>query len=261
MKRIIALFLLIITILSVTACTILRVGDTVKFDKKNSLVIAHRGLSGIEIENTESAFIAAGERSYYGIEADVRRTVDGKFVICHDSTLERLSGLDIEIESCTLEELFEIELFGKIGKGKERLTDLESYISICKKYEKQAILELKSSFTDEEIGQIIDIILDLDYIEKVTFISFGYDELLCVRRLLPEQSVQYLFSEVTDEVVEMLIRDRIDAGINFTSLTKNLIDRLHAAGLKVNCWTVDIPIIAEQLASIGVDFITTNILE
>ena len=45
--------------------------NTIKFDKKNVKVIAHRGLSGIETENTNSAFVAAGNRSYFGIETDI----------------------------------------------------------------------------------------------------------------------------------------------------------------------------------------------
>lgn len=50
--------------------------DTRKFKKNSVKVIAHRGLSGIERENTNAAFVAAGNRSYYGIETDVRRTAD-----------------------------------------------------------------------------------------------------------------------------------------------------------------------------------------
>ena len=35
--------------------------NTVKFDKKETKIIAHRGLSGIEKENTNAAFVAAGK--------------------------------------------------------------------------------------------------------------------------------------------------------------------------------------------------------
>ena len=34
--------------------------NTVKIEKGNTLMVAHRGLSGIERENTGSAFVAAG---------------------------------------------------------------------------------------------------------------------------------------------------------------------------------------------------------
>ena len=48
--------------------------DTTKIEKKETLVIAHRGLSGIEPENTNAAFVAAGNRSYFGIDEGTRFT-------------------------------------------------------------------------------------------------------------------------------------------------------------------------------------------
>lgn len=50
--------------------------DSIKLDTRTAKMIAHRGLSGIEKENTNAAFIAAGNRSYFGIETDVHKTVD-----------------------------------------------------------------------------------------------------------------------------------------------------------------------------------------
>ena len=44
-------------------------------------------------------------------------------------------------------------------------------------------------------------------------------------------------------------------------LSRELVDRLHALGLVVNCWTVDDVARAEALIAMGVDQITTNILE
>ena len=41
--------------------------NTKKFDNRNTLVVAHRGVSGLERENTASAFVAAGNRSYFGV--------------------------------------------------------------------------------------------------------------------------------------------------------------------------------------------------
>lgn len=238
--------------------------NTTKFEKRNVCVIAHRGLSGIEAENTCSAFVAAGNRSYYGIETDIRRTADGHFVVNHDGDLKRIAGEDISVEGCTLEALQGVVLFDKDGlkqRNDLRPCTLENYISICKRYEKHCILELKSDFTDEETARFIEIIRELDYLENVTFISFNYDNLTKVRSILPNHSVQYLFWEVTDEITEKLIQDRIDVDIRHASLTKEFIDAFHKAGLKVNCWTVDSKDDAERLARWGVDFITSNILE
>ena len=72
--------------------------DTIKINKKNVLMIAHRGVSGLETENTKEAFIIAGNKSYYGIETDVHVTLDGKFLICHDDNILRVTGKDLIIE-------------------------------------------------------------------------------------------------------------------------------------------------------------------
>lgn len=238
--------------------------NTIKFNKQSTKIVAHRGLSGIETENTNAAFVAAGNRSYYGIETDIHRTADGRFVVCHDDTLTRVSGVDIPVETTTLAELQNIVLFDKDGtKGREdlRVSILENYIAICKKYEKHCVLELKSDFTDEEIAEIVDIIKGFDYLENVTFISFVYSNMVKIRKILPEQSVQFLFSKFDDEIIERLIAARIDVDVRYQALTKEIIDLLHENGLKVNCWTVDDKDDAEKLVAWGVDFITSNILE
>ena len=238
--------------------------DTIKFEHKNTLVVAHRGLSGIERENTAAAFVAAGNRSYWGVETDMHRTADGKFIIVHNATLQEVAGENIPVEEVNLATSQSVLLFDKTG-GKSR-TDLrtpslEDYINICKTYQKHCVLELKSSFTDEETAAYIQIIKDLDYIDHVTFIAFDYENLVKIRKILPEQPVQFLFTKFTDEIIENVIRDKMDIDVYFYALTKELVDRLHAAGVKVNCWTVDQKDVADRLVEWGVDYITTNILE
>ena len=238
--------------------------NTVKFEKGKVRVVAHRGLSGIEKENTNTAFVAAGNRSYYGIETDVHRTADGKFVICHDSELTRVSGEKILVEQVSLDLLESIRLFDTDNtkdRADIRPTSLENYIKICKRYEKHCVLELKSDFTDDETARFIDIIKSYDYLEIVTFISFIYENLQKVRAILPNQSVQFLFCNLTDEIIERVIADRFDVDAHYGCLTEENIKRFHEAGLAVNCWTVDDKEKAEQLVKLGVDFITSNILE
>ena len=67
--------------------------NTIPFNKKGVMVVAHRGVSKLECENTCAAFIAAGNRSYFGVETDVRTTADGHFIILHDETTERVAGI------------------------------------------------------------------------------------------------------------------------------------------------------------------------
>jgi glycerophosphoryl diester phosphodiesterase len=238
--------------------------DTVKFDKKNTKMIAHRGLSGIELENTCSAFVAAGNRSYYGIETDIYKTADGHFIVGHDDNYKRISGEEIYLEKETLARLQEVVFFDKDGtKGRVDLrpATLENYLSIVKKYEKHAILELKSDFTDEEIAKIIEIIKSYDYLDNLTFISFNYENLKRVRKILPNQSAQYLFWKLTDEEIARLKEDKIDADVWCIELTEEQIKKAHEAGLSVNCWTVNEKENGEKFASWGIDYITSNILE
>lgn len=238
--------------------------DTVKFDKKNTKMIAHRGLSGIELENTCSAFVAAGNRSYYGIETDIYKTADGHFIVGHDDNYKRISDEEIYLEKETLARLQEVVFFDKDGtKGRVDLrpATLENYLSIVKKYEKHAILELKSDFTDEEIAKIIEIIKSYDYLDNLTFISFNYENLKRVRKILPNQSAQYLFWKLTDEEIARLKEDKIDADVWCIELTEEQIKKAHEAGLSVNCWTVNEKENGEKFASWGIDYITSNILE
>ena len=244
--------------------------DTIKFDKKTARTVAHRGLSGIEAENTNAAFIAAANRSYYGIETDIHRTADGRFVINHDGNLKRVGGEDILVEEANMSDMQEIILFDKDGsrdRADLRVATLENYISICKKYEKHCVLELKSIFTDAEIQKIIDVINGYGYLDGVTFISFHYDNLLKIRTILPSQSAQFLtgapFACFPDgeRVIDKLLRDKIGVDVKYDGVSEELISIMHEAGLVVNCWTVDSKTDGERLAAMGVDFITTNILE
>lgn len=238
--------------------------NTRKFNKKTTKVIAHRGLSGIEVENTCSAFVAAGNRSYYGIETDIHRTADGKFVVGHDDNLSRIAGEAVELEKVSLSVLQSVVLFDKDGTKNRvdlRPCTLENYLSIVKKYEKHAVLELKSDFTEEEIAKIIDIVKSYDYLDNLTFISFIYDNLTKVKKILPDQSAQYLFWKVTDEEIARLVRDKIDVDVWCKELTREQIEACHQAGLTVNCWTVDEIIDGEKFADWGIDYITSNILE
>ena len=238
--------------------------DTIKFDKKETRVIAHRGLSGLEKENTNSAFVAAGNRSYYGIETDIHKTKDGHFVINHDGDFNRVAGENVVIENSTLEEIQKVVLFdvdGTKNRADLRPTTLQNYISICKKYEKHSIIELKAKFTDEDIKNIIEIIKSYDHLDNVTFISFEYENLLKVRKVLPEQSCQYLFWKLSDEEIDRLVKDKMDADVWCIELTEEQIKRAHPRGLKVNCWTVNEKENGEKFASWGIDFITSNILE
>ena len=237
--------------------------NTIKFEKKNSKVIAHRGLSGIELENSIAAFVAAGNRSYYGIETDVHVTKDGKFVVFHDDKTNRVGDVDVVIEESTYDELKKVKLGENNGTLRRDLVipDLLDYIRICKKYEKVAVLELKNRIELKYIIQIIDIIKKEKYLEKTIFISFSYDNLVDIKTLIPKQEVQFLVKEWNKDYLDMLTKYNMGLDIYYKNVDKKLIDTLKRNGIKVNCWTCDDKKYAQKLESLGVDYITSNILE
>ena len=67
--------------------------------------------------------------------------------------------------------------------------------------------------------------------------------------------------ERLDEVTAKLAAAGMDLDICHPGLTAEKIAACHAAGIVVNCWTVDNPDDAARLISWGVDQITSNILE
>ncbi len=239
--------------------------NTIQIQHGKTRMVAHRGVSGLEKENTMTAFVAAGSRSYWGVETDVHRTSDGKMILIHDNNLKRLAGLeDIRVEQTDFDTLRSIELLdreGHHGRADLRMPSLKEYIRVCKKYEKVCILELKNPFTEEDVGKIIGEFRDEDYLDQAVFIAFDSINLIHVRRLCPGQPVQQLSSKLDDELFALLREHRFDLDIDYHALTEDWMRRLKECGIQVNCWTVDDPAVAEQLISWGVDYLTSNILE
>lgn len=238
--------------------------ETLKINKKNTLMIAHRGLSGLEKENTMAAFICAGSHSYYGIECDIHPTLDKQFVVVHDSNLERVSGVDLVVEDALYEDIKQVELYGvgdTIKRSHLRVPLLEDYLECCKKYNKVCIIEFKFLFSKEDIYKVIDIIKSYDYLDNCIFISFIYENLEVLRNLDSNLKLQYLMSSWDMEKINKCIDNKMDLDILYTEITKERVDFMHYNNLVVNVWTVNDQKIGEFLVECGVDFITTNILE
>ncbi len=240
-------------------------GNTVKLkNKKNTKIIAHRGLSGIEAENTNAAFIAAANRSYFGIEADVQQSLDGAFLIIHDKTTRRVADVDYVVEKTPLSVLRELTLKPKSDKPQRsdlKIPSLEEYISICQSYGKKAVLELKNKMEPHQISEIMRRIKKADYLDNTIIISFYISNLKALRKSYPNQAAQYITYECNEKVFKSLLSLKLDLDIHFGAADKALIDKCHKNGIKVNCWTVDNIGDAERLIDFGVDYISTNILE
>lgn len=81
---------------------------------------------------------------------------------------------------------------------------------------------------------------------------------------MPNCPVQFLTDEkqeFTDEFLNKVAAHGFDLDIHIFTTTKELVERIHERGIKVNVWTCDWTDKAERLVEWGVDYITSNIFE
>ena len=231
--------------------------------ERNVKMIAHKGYWIDTKENTTEAFIAAGEKSYYGIEADTHITADGEFVMIHDWDTSLVTNGDtvINIGETTWEEIQNVRLPGNDGTYdvEYRIPLLEDYIRICKQYEKVPFLELKDVHTKEELESLIAKIDTVGYLSETVFISFSWDNCVLLRELLPENKIMFLYEEdFRTDLLDQLVEYNIGLDINHEHFWRPHIEQVHLSGIEFGVWTCDDPEEVEKLISWGVDYVTTN---
>ena len=253
--------------------------DTIKMNTGKTQMVAHAGLMGMESANTNAGFIAAGNRTYWGVECDVRVARDGLAVL-HNPTTAGISPVEMTVEDHTIAELQSIPLYDRpFFYGMEeygltpgsteiradlRIPSLPEYVRICKRYGKICVLELKHPMTPETIAAVAEEYRKQDYVDGVVFISFYWENLTEIRKCLPGCTVQFLTDEkreFSDEFLDEVAANKFDLDIHIFTTTKELVERIHARGIKVNVWTCDWPDRARLLIEWGVDYITSNIIE
>lgn len=68
-------------------------------------VIGHRGAAGLAPENTLASIKAAIAAGVDAVEFDIRKTSDDVLVLCHDKSLLRTYGVDIDIAGSTYDDI------------------------------------------------------------------------------------------------------------------------------------------------------------
>ena len=101
------------------------------------LIIAHRGASAYEPENTLRAFQLAIEQGAQMIELDLHTTRDGQVVVIHDETLDHTTNFKGRVDHFTLAELKRADA----GKG-ERIPTLDEVLDLTSG-KAQLYLEIK----------------------------------------------------------------------------------------------------------------------
>ena len=109
---------------------------------------AHRGLHSPDRkipENSLAAFRLAAKEGY-GIELDVQLSKDGKVVVFHDDTLDRVCGVHARVDDLTWEELSKLRLCGT-EEGIPLFSEVLASIAGCE----ALIVELKNGPRNREL--------------------------------------------------------------------------------------------------------------
>ena len=237
-------------------------------------IVGHRG-SQWGVENTRAAFINGANAGAWGLECDIRVSADGTFIISHDDNFKRLGGPETKIADMTTEALLSTRLTSKRHGVTYAGTPctLGEFLDICKEYQVVPVIEVKvcttiHSNTKAEnepvfdgIPALINLIDQKGLSDKAVIISFMPGVVDFIHRHYPDITVQVLAGEEDGTImewVEWCKQYKMDLDVVHTIVTKEAVDAMHAAGLKVNVWTVDRVEDFERVKAMGVDFITTN---
>ena len=212
-----------------------------------SLVIAHRGASGYEYENSRAAFRAAKARGADGIELDIHAAADGVLFVHHD---EVVSG--VHITRSTAAQVRSLRLPN--GESVPTLEDALAVIDPAL----QVFIEVKSlpaQFDDRLFGA-------LEGGGGSRCAVHGFDHRIVQRLGLarPALARGVLLASYPLHPLEALQ----DTGASVlwedhTLIDAALVDALHTAGYRIYAWTVNDPEDMRRLLALEVDGLCTNV--
>ncbi len=212
-------------------------------------VIAHRGASRAERENTVAAYRRAGEMGADAVELDVRRTTDGVLVVHHDPHLAdgrliaaiRQGELPADVPT--------------LGEALDACPGMWVNVEI-KNDPNDPDFDPSDSIADETIAHLVA--RGTDNLWLIS--SFNLDTIDRCHTLHPGIRTAWLCGEVPPGVTEMLTARGHSALHPWVHLLgRDIVDQCHAAGIEVNTWTCDDPVRMAELVEWGIDGICTNV--
>ncbi|GAA0270053.1 glycerophosphodiester phosphodiesterase family protein [Alteraurantiacibacter aestuarii] len=205
-------------------------------------VFAHRALHGEgRAENSPAAFRAAMDAGL-GIECDVRRSRDGRAVVFHDATLERLTGSTGEVDRMVIGELTHVAL----SVGGETIPTLRDMLELVAG-KVPILLELKSD-PDRQVNTLCRAVRrDLEgYQGDIAVMSFDPRIGQWFARKMPQVLRGLVVTEQEHRTYSGTIRRHRDLwtaraqflAYDIRDLPSSFAARQRARGLPVLSWTV-----------------------
>jgi glycerophosphoryl diester phosphodiesterase len=210
-------------------------------------VIAHRGASGYEYENSRAAFRRAVMLDADGVELDVHATRDGAIVVHHDAELPSIGC----IAALSLSELRPARL--RNGEPIPLLSEILDLVG-----DRDVYVEVKSlpAAYDKALLATLD-----QGPAPTRYAVHGFDHRI-IRRLgdaRPELRRGILLSAyLEDPVGAMQVAGATTLWQEWQQIDQELVSRIHFAGLGIVAWTVNEIADIERMARLGVDGLCGN---
>ena len=197
-------------------------------------IIAHRGVTRNDLENTLPAYHQAFSDGADGLEIDVRLSKDEKPIIFHDEDTSRLFKKNLEIKNTTF---FELKA---LGNNENRIPLLDEVLDFLPQ-NKECFIEIKSDANTVPF-------LDKLKIEKknITFLSFDKNVVVALKKRFPNKLVFQSFHMLQIErygikkILEFYKNGNSDGlSIDIRGLSNKTIDKILEKKIDLIIWTLN----------------------
>lgn len=210
--------------------------------------VNHRGYCTIAPENTLPAFALSKEKGFKIIETDLFYSKDGVPVLIHDTSVDRTSNGEGDVDRLTYEQLRTLD-FGswksEVYAGTQ-IPSLEEFFSFCKENEMKVYLELKAGINHIRAQELVRLLSKYGISQDCTFISFVITSLKEIAKVdrsfrfgildsSGTESVKYKVNELR-KVVGL---SHIFVDVSFPKADESLISYCKETGIPLEVWTVD----------------------
>jgi glycerophosphoryl diester phosphodiesterase len=222
------------------------------------LLLGHRGARHAAPENTFAAFDLALEEGAEGVELDVRLNASGDVMVCHDTTLERVTeGRDRRsIEGLSSAECKDVRL----ARG-EPLPFLRDVLAWAKR--RGACVNVELKMDGRRRPALVRAVAELTSSHApsgdILISSFHPLAVLAHRALAPRVASAWLLESPTLAELPILAHaGSMALHPKHTLITAARLARWKTRVARVHTWTVNDPNRALELAALGVDCLITD---
>ncbi len=226
------------------------------------LKIGHRGYAAAAPENSEASFREALKKKADMIEFDVRLTKDDKLVIFHDSTLERICGVNERVIDLTLKELkkYDIGSWYSPEYFQERIMTLQELINLVGTKAGYNI-EVKIEENEREVAalKLISLIEKEGITDRVVVTSFDFKFLKHLKELNSSIKTGIILEddiEDWEKVIEYTGADGMS--INYQIISEEIVAEARNNGYFVYVWTVNDKYAVNGIRKMKVDGIISD---